>query len=166
MQPKQPLHRWHRCHIDDTDEVVSHFPLFTHTHSLKGCFSRQEQGTVLNVQIQFSRTPTKACQPQGLFSQTVILSSPQKETCWTTFFWTLKKKSPDSKLNEGVNEWETSLKAGVVLVYSRRAIENPDNEVMTRKCSHIFFDSFVVRTFSISVALFSAVNLRLVFEDS
>lgn len=132
---KQPLHRW----LSINPEAVSHFPLFTHTCSLKGCFSRKEQGTVLNVQVQFSRTPTKACQPQGLFSQTVSLSSPQKETCWTTFFWTLKKKSPDSKLNERVNERATSLKAGVALVYSRRAIENPGNEAMTRKCSHFFF---------------------------
>lgn len=147
------------------------YPIFIylHTCSLKGCFSRKEQGTVLNVQVQFSRTPTKACQPQGLFSQTVILSSPQKETCWTTFFWTLKKKSPDSKLNEGLNEWATSLKAGVALVYSRRATENPDKEAMTGKCSHFFFfflNSFVVRTLSISVALFSAANRRLVSEDS
>lgn len=157
LQPK-PLHRWRSIN----PEAVSHFPLFTHTCSLKGCFSRQEQGTVLNVQIQFSRTPTKARQPQGLFSQTVILSSPQKATCWTTFFWTLKKKSPDSKLNEGVNEWATSLKAGVALVYSRRAIERSHD----KKMFPLFFNSFVVRTLSISVALFSAANLRLVFEDS
>lgn len=48
-----------------------------------------------------------------------------------------------------------------------RATENPDNPVMTRKCSYFFFlISFVVRILSISVALFSAADLRLVFEDS
>lgn len=48
---------------------------------------------------------------------------------------------------------------------ARRPIENPDNAVITRKCSY-FLKSFVVETLSISVALFSAANLRLIFEDS